>query len=134
MPGTLSTFRLANNTSSQANMNWQAVDNQGVAISQSGGALPSGESMDLAVSVDDRDLCCDVTLEVVLVPHEWQPPEDGGPGLRQPDPLTRGVINVLPAGVQGDAYQLSQGTSLLAVIGMVLTVVGLVAQVSKEEG
>ena len=132
-PGTLSTFRLTNSTESAADMDWQAVgDAGGISLSRESGTLPSGESTDMAVSLDDQDLCCDVTLNVVLVPHEWEPPVESKQGRRHPDLLTRTVIGFLPSGIQDDVYGASQGTSLLALIGIGVTLFTLAAQMFKE--
>ena len=131
-PGTLSTFRLASNLSNDVSMDWTATSSpEQVSLSASSGTLQSGESTAMAVSIDDQDSCCDVTVEVVVKPYVWEPPEPGeaAAGQRPIDPATLTLIRAFPEEVQGGAYNLSQNKSLLPLIGLVLTMLALGFQV-----
>ena len=83
-------------------------------------------------AADPDDSCCDVSLEIIVESEPWMPPEEAGEEYRPPDPLTRAVINVLPSGTREQAHDLSQSYSLLSMIGIALTLLGLGIQLIKE--
>lgn len=132
------TIQLINSPANAASVSWRASDSAGlVAISPGGGRLSSGESVvvDMNVSgqaADPDDSCCDVSLEIIVEAESWTAPEDAGEEYRPPDPVTESVINFLPGGTRQHAHDLSQSYSLLSVIGIALTLLGLAVQLIQE--